>query len=193
MTATEAARLDAEEKRRVEKIGGAAVMLAAMPSVNHNRVVSNIVNIFVGYLRGKRCEAFSDGVDVHLDGENTFVPDAMIVCDKSIIKADGIYGAPDLVAEVLSPFTAARDRGVKKDVYERCGVREYWIADPRSKSVEVYRLRDGRLALDNVYAVYEAWEWARLSGEERQAAKMPLKVSLYDDFCVDVREIFERV
>jgi len=193
MTAAEAMKANFEEKRRVEKINGVTVMLSAMPAVNHNRVVTNLVNIFSRYLRGKRCEAFFDGVQVHLDENNTFVPDAMIVCNKDIIKRDGIYGAPDLIVEVLSPSTGKNDRGPKKDVYERHGVREYWIADTKSKSVEVYLLRDGHFVLDNIYNVYEDWEWEQLSEEEKTAAKLPLKVSLYDDFFVDVREVFERV
>ena len=193
MTAAEAMKANFEEKRRVEKINGVTVMLSAIPAVNHNRVVTNLVNIFSRYLRGKRCEAFFDGVQVHLDEDNTFVPDAMIVCNKDIIKRDGIYGAPDLVVEVLSPSTGKNDRGPKKDVYERHGVREYWIADTKSKSVEVYLLRDGHFVLDNIYNVYEDWEWEQLSEEEKTAAKLPLKVSLYDDFFVDVREVFERV
>lgn len=193
MTAAEAMKANFEEKRRVEKINGVTVMLSAIPAVNHNRVVTNLVNIFSRYLRGKRCEAFFDGVQVHLDEDNTFVPDAMIVCNKDNIKHDGIYGAPDLVVEVLSPSTGKNDRGPKKDVYERHGVREYWIADTKSKSVEVYLLRDGHFVLDNIYNVYEDWEWEQLSEEEKTAAKLPLKVSLYDDFFVDVREVFERV
>lgn len=193
MTAAEAMKANFEEKRRVEKINGVTVMLSALPAVNHNRVVTNLVNIFSRYLRGKRCEAFFDGVQVHLDENNTFVPDAMIVCNKDIIKRDGIYGAPDLIVEVLSPSTGKNDRGPKKDVYERHGVREYWIADTKSKSVEVYLLRDGHFVLDNIYNVYEDWEWEQLSEEEKTAAKLPLKVSLYDDFFVDVHEVFERV
>ena len=188
-----AVRVDWEEKRRVEKIKGQTVMLSAMPAVNHNRVAGYIYHVFLGYLRGKRCEAFSDGVEVHLDEDNTFVPDAMIVCNKDIIKYNGIYGAPDLVVEVLSPSTASHDRGAKKDVYEKHGVKEYWIADPKSKSVEVYHLKDGRFVLDNVYTAYEEWEWEGLSEKEKEQAKLPLKVSLYDDFFIDVREIFERV
>ena len=193
MTAAEAMKANFEEKRRVEKINGVTVMQSAMPSVNHNRVVGNIVGSFFGYLKGKQDEVFENSVQVHLDEDNTFVPDAMIVCNKDIIKHNGIYGAPDLVVEVLSPSTGKNDKRPKKDVYEKNGVREYWIADTKSKSVEVYQLRDGRFVLDNIYNVYEDWEWEQLSEEEKAAAKLPLKVSLYDDFFVDVREVFERV
>ncbi|WP_411830076.1 Uma2 family endonuclease [Metasolibacillus meyeri] len=58
----------------------------------------------------------------------------MIICNQDIIKRDGIYGAPDLVVEVLSPSTARRDKGEKKALYEKHGVKEYWIISPDEKS-----------------------------------------------------------
>lgn len=98
------------EEDDFELIHGRAVMMSPRPSVDHNRVVSNLNRIFQVYLRGKRCEAFSDGVEVHFDEANVFVPDAMIVCNRDIIRRKGIFGAPDLVVEVLSPRTAKNDR-----------------------------------------------------------------------------------
>ena len=79
--------------------------------------------------------------DVHLSENDCVIPDVMIVCNSDIIKDNAIYGAPDLIVEVLSPGTEKRDRGYKKDLYERCGVREYWIVDPVSLTVEVYLLK----------------------------------------------------
>ena len=176
-----------------ELIQGKTVMMSPRPAVSHNAVISNINRIFSNFLRGKRCRVFTDGVDVHLDEENTFVPDVMIVCDKDKIHYDGIYGAPDLVVEVLSPSSVTRDRGIKKNVYEKSGVKEYWIADPLSKTIEVYLLREGRLELDYAYIVFPEPEWARMTEEERADARLSVKVSLYDDLIVDVREVFEDV
>ncbi len=107
--------------------------------------------------------------------------------------ADGKYGASDLVVEVLSPRTAKNDRGDKKDIYEQYGVREYWLAEPLARSVEVYVLQDGKFRLDNVYHAYSAEDWEDMTEEERAKSQLSLKVSLYDDFVVDVREVFERV
>lgn len=177
---------------RIEIIGSQTFMQAA-PPVNHNRVVGNIVYMFKNFLRGKRCEAFSDGVDVFFDEENTFRPDAMIVCRRDIIKRDGIYGAPDLVVEVLSRSTAKRDRNEKKTVYEKYGVKEYWLVNYIDQTVEVYLLQDGKLELDNVYAVFPEWEWNTLTDEEKTRQRLTFKVSLYDNFVVDIRDIFERV
>lgn len=70
----------------------------------------------------------------------------LVVCDGDKIKNDGIHGAPDFVAEVLSEGTAAKDLGAKKELYERAGVREYWIIHPDTRSVFRYILEDGRYA-----------------------------------------------
>lgn len=182
-----------ERRRRYEKIDGVPVLMAPSTSVAHNTVGTNLVRILGNYLMGKRCRLFMDGVDVHFDEENTLVPDLTIVCDRSKIKADGIHGAPDLVVEVLSPSTAKRDRTKKKEIYERFGVKEYWLIHPREKSIEVYLLRDGRLELDNVYTVFPDWQWEQLTEEEKAEAQLSLKVSLYDDLTIDIRDIFDEV
>ena len=176
-----------------EVINGRIVMMSPRPSVNHNRVISNLCNIFQNYLKGKRCEAFYDGVELHLSEDNVFVPDAMIVCNPDIIRQRGIFGAPDLVVEVLSPRTAKNDFGEKKDVYERYGVKEYWIVNTMDRSIQVYVLQDGKLRIDNIYHSYSQEDWEDMTEEEKAETQLSLKVSLYDDLIVDVGEVFERV
>lgn len=114
----------------------------------------------------------------------------MTVCDRDKIKGDGIHGAPDLVVEVLSPSTTSRDRGYKKDLYARCGVREYWIVSPSEKSVEVYRLKDADLALYDVYSVYPDWMLKKMKEDERAAVVTRFKCSLYDDLEIALDDIF---
>ena len=99
---------------------------------------------------GKTCKAFNDGPDVYLTEEDRVIPDAMIICNKDIIKPNGIHGTPDLIAEVLSPSTAKKDRGYKKDLYERSGVKEYWIVAPTMRSIEAYLLTDGPFAIHSL-------------------------------------------
>jgi Uma2 family endonuclease len=80
-------------------------------------------------------------VDVYLDGENVVQPDVLWTSpDSSCRVVDGKYlsGAPDLVVEVLSPGTARHDRGMKFDLYQKYGVREYWMVDPVAEYVEVF-------------------------------------------------------
>lgn len=176
---------------RFELIGGEEKMLAR-PAVNHAAVAANITRIFTTYLRGKRCRFFAE-VDVFFDEKNRLVPDAMIVCDKSKIKINGIHGAPDLVAEILSPSTAKDDRGRKKQIYEKFGVKEYWLVNPTDKSVEVYHNATGEFVLDDVYHEYTDETWEMLNEREKAAQKFSVKVSLYEDLAVTVKEIFEDV
>ena len=115
----------------------------------------------------------------------------MIVCNSDIIKDNAIYGAPDLIVEVLSPGTEKRDRGYKKNLYERCGVREYWIVDPVSLSVEVYLLENGKYELDEVYRIFP--DYTEFYPNEKERYKSEVPVSLYDDFSIPLTKIFYRV
>jgi len=182
-----------EDERPSEIIDGKAVMMAGA-SVSHNHISGNIFSIFHHYLRGKKCTPFDDGTKLFLEGDNQFIPDGMIVCDKDKIKEAGVYGAPDLVVEVLSPSTAKNDRGKKKDAYERAGVREYWIVNPADKTVEVYLLQDGHFVLDNTYSIYPDFMLNHLLTEaERAALPESFKCSLFDDLEIRLDDVFDRV
>ena len=179
-------------KRREEVIDGEPVMMSPRPSVTHNRLASNINFVFERYLRGKKCTPFADGTDLYLDGRNRFVPDFMVVCDPDKIKPDGIHGTPDLVAEVLSPSTMRNDRTRKKEIYARCGVREYWLVDPSSKSLEIYRTNGTEFVLHDVYALHEDWQLAQMSEAERAAVVTHFQCSLFDGLDISLEDIFYR-
>lgn len=181
------------EDHRDEMLAGKIVAMSPRPSVNHNRAAGNIYRIFGNYLRGKTCEAFADGMDLYLTEQDRFVPDGMIVCNKDIIKNNGVHGAPDLVVEVLSTSTARNDRGHKKRLYEQCGVKEYWIVEPVNKSIEVYLLKDGKYELKDVYAVFPDYELNMMTKEERASVPTTFKTSLYDDLVITIAEVFEKV
>lgn len=169
---------------REELING-VTMMAPAPSESHNNIMANILVIFRNYLRGKHCRAYGDNIDVFLDENNHFRPDASIVCDRNKIKGDGIHGAPDLVAEILSRTTSKNDRGIKMKAYEHFGVKEYWIVDPVNRSIEVYLNTDTGFVLDNVYA-----EKNLDRDFDKEEPVLKLRVSLYDDLIVDVRDVF---
>jgi len=188
-----------EEQIPMELINGKIVMMSPRPRVNHTRVAGTIYRIFSAALKGKRCEAFPDGVDLYLDEKNHFIPDAMIICDPSQVKGDRIDGAPSLVVEVLSPSTELRDRGVKMRAYAAAGVEEYWLVDVVSKRVEVYRQQDGRLEIQRVYTYYSPEEQKenaekpgrfRLSDEDME---QEIQVELCGGFRVPLGDVFERV
>ena len=166
-----------QDNLRQEVIGGAAVMMAPALS-NHNRVARNLTRIFDTYLLHKPCEYFPDGEGLFLSEEEEYIPDGMVVCDPDKVTYRGVFGAPDLVIEILSRTTAAHDRGHKKDVYARFGVPEYWIIDPLRRTVEQYRLDGPAYTLAGLYR--------RDAGEQ-------ITCGLYDDLTIPLEDIFARV
>jgi Uma2 family endonuclease len=118
----------------------------------HQDIVGEIYRQATNALQGKTCRAFVSALDVRLpkaneedDEVDTVVqPDVFIVCDLGKLDARGVRGAPDWLAEVLSPSTARYDRTVKIPVYERAGVREVWLIHPTERTLTRYMLEDGR-------------------------------------------------
>ena len=90
---------------------------------------------------------FSAPVDVQLDcDEKTMVqPDVLVVCDREKIVPTHVYGAPDLIMEILSPATRKIDMNIKHSKYAAAGVSEYWLIDPDKKKVVVYDLEHNEL------------------------------------------------
>ena len=189
---------DSSLKEKTEMIDGRIYMMSPRPRVTHALACTNIVSEFKQHLRGKKCTAFCDGVDVFLDEKNRFVPDVMIVCNPDIIKEDGIHGAPDLVVEVLSVTTAKNDKGRKKDIYAKAGVKEYWLVDTWNKSVEVYYNKNGWLVLDNIYFYLteeERKENDQLPDNDKDKIEVfdTIKLSVCDNFAVELEYIFEKI
>ena len=166
-----------KEEQKFETHNGKVFALAS-GTVNHCQVIDNTVCVFKQYLRGKTCKVWSGGIDVHLTDKDCFVPDVTVVCDPKIITNDGIMGTPDLIVEILSPSTARYDRGYKKNVYENCGVKEYWIITIETRSVEVYLLQNRKLELDNIYSINKNNENTEFS------------TSIFLDLVISLDEIF---
>jgi Uma2 family endonuclease len=87
--------------------------------------------------------------DVYFDAENAFQPAILFVAEEKVealVQEDGVYGAPDLVIEILSPSTGYYDLKSKFQVYEKYGVQEYFIVDPKDDEVIGYRNEGGRFS-----------------------------------------------
>ena len=180
------------DRRKYEMLDG-NIYYMANPSSNHNAITLNLSRLFGNYLRGKSCRVFLDGMDVKFSEKDTTVPDIMIVCNKNNIKKNWISGAPDLIVEILSPSTAERDLGYKKDLYEKYGVKEYWIVSQEEKSVQVYLLKDGVYKFDKIYRVYRDYDLEAMTDEEKAGIIKEFRTSLFDDLIISVEEVFENV
>ncbi|GAB6140067.1 Uma2 family endonuclease [Methylosoma difficile] len=144
---------------RYELIDGYAYAMSPAPDLAHQDVAGELYRQVANFLKGKSCRVFIAPVDVRLPKhheddakiDTVVQPDVLVVCDSSKLDRRGVRGAPDWVVEVLSPSTAGHDQIKKRQVYERHGVREYWLVHPTDKVLTVYRLIDGEFAKPDIY------------------------------------------
>jgi len=130
-----------ESQKPTELIEGELVVRGA-PTVKHQTVVFNIAYLLRNNITNG--QVFISPISVKLNDANYYQPDVLWVNginSNCTIGTGGIDGAPDLVVEVISPGTAKVDRGIKFDVYQDSGVREYWIVEPEEEFVEVWELQ----------------------------------------------------
>lgn len=136
---------------RWELIDGEAYAIPA-PTISHQTLALDIARQIADALEGTPCRALIAPVDVLLptpdeaDDHTTTVvqPDILVVCDPTKITERNVRGAPDWIIEVLSPATARHDHLTKRALYERAGVREYWLVHPVDRVITVYTLKGGQ-------------------------------------------------
>ena len=122
------------------------LIMTPSPYTVHQAISRNLEMIIANYVKKNKSGYVYDApIDVYLDNKNAYQPDIIFISNgnKDIIKKTGIDGAPDLVIEILSESNAYYDKKVKKMVYERSGVAEYIIINPKTKSIDVFRKTDG--------------------------------------------------
>ena len=177
-----------------EIIGGKKIMAPA-PNPTHNALAGRLYMFIGTYLDANDLGyCFTDSADVHFSDGSLFKPDFSVVLKEheQIIDWRGhIYGAPDMVAEILSRSTKRKDITVKKDTYEANGVREYWIVDPWMKSVTVYLLRDGKYFFNDEYILFDREEFEELTEEEKAEVKHEVPVSILGDLKIPLKYIFK--
>ena len=130
-----------EDGRRYEVLEGDLAVSPA-PKRRHQRTVSRLDLLFARAEAAGYGEGYVAPFDVCFDESNVVEPDGLFVCRGrlTIVTEDDVQGAPDLIAEVLSPSTRARDLGAKLRTYARFGVRFYWVLDPDAGTVRVFTL-----------------------------------------------------
>lgn len=162
------------EDERVELIDGEIFNMSPAPSRRHQQVLRELSTAFSVFLREKECEVFFAPFDVRLlvdnkqddDINNVVQPDLSIICDQEKLDDKGCNGSPDLIIEILSPSSVKLDRWKKYQLYEKSGVKEYWLVDPVNESVEVHLLNDGQYKIQGVYTKDETISVNILTGLE---------------------------
>ncbi|MBK5276677.1 MAG: Uma2 family endonuclease [Desulfuromonadales bacterium] len=149
------------DNQRWELIDGEAFCMSPGPSRRHQELLLALARPFADYLDGNKCSIFVAPFDVcltsrtnQLDEEiDTIVqPDIFVVCDPGKLTDRACKGSPDLIVEILSPGTSKRDITTKYELYQRHGVKEYWILYPNDRTLLVYRLSgDGTYLSPDVF------------------------------------------
>jgi Uma2 family endonuclease len=164
------------EDERWELIDGEAYAMSA-PSRLHQKILVELARQIGNYLEEKTCEVYVAPFDVRLPKKNekdeqidTVVqPDISVICDENKLDNKGCRGAPDWVIEILSPSNSFRDLEVKKELYEKHGVKEYWIINPEESQLMVYLLDfQGKYSQPFIYSL-----------------EQPVQVSLFPDLKID--------
>jgi len=149
------------DEERWELIEGVPYCMAPAPSVEHQIISGEIFRQLANYLFDKDCKVFNAPFDVILpendekdeDIQTVVQPDILVICDKSKLDKRGYRGAPALVVEILSQSTTKKDLNEKYNLYERSGVKEYWVVFPLDQVLDVYLLdENGKYQKAGTYA-----------------------------------------
>ena len=127
------------DDERYELLDGELVMTPA-PRESHQRISGRLNMLLLQVAdRTGAGRVYAAPFDVVLSDTDVVQPDLLFISNERehTITEENVQGAPDLVVEILSPSTADRDLTIKRDLYARHGVREYWIVDTEAKTVTV--------------------------------------------------------
>jgi Uma2 family endonuclease len=172
------------DDQRYEIIDGVVYNMVPAPSRRHQGISMELGRQLSNYLLDKKCEVYVAPFDVRLpegneDNEDIMTvvqPDLVVVCDLDKLDERGCKGAPDLIIEIISPDSGGRDKKIKRDLYEKHGVKEFWLVNYDEKTVEVYLLNDNKQYDKSVIYTDEDI----------------LPVSIFNDLEIDLKLVFKK-
>lgn len=164
-----------EDENRYEILEGELKMVPA-PSFYHQIFSTELFLLIGNYVKKKNLGmTFHPPFDVILDSENVVQPDLTFISKENygIIQERGAFGSPDLVVEIVSPSSEKMDKVVKKQIYQDFKIKEYWIVEPKEKSIQIFTLEEGSYSL-----------FSSQKGTEKVGSK------LLDGLEIEINEIF---
>ena len=181
--------LAAGEHWRDEKINGIVYDMSPTPGYRHGIINGNIYMAIKQGLKGSVCTVSMENMDFKYhpeENDDYLCPDIMIICDRKRLKGGAYSGVPKFIAETLSHSTTKRDKTIKKDIYEKAGVEEYWIVSPQG-SVEIYYLEEGKYILEQNYMLQDDKE------DDDYNAETEICLKAFPQIRMSLGEIFEGV
>ncbi|MGF1638675.1 MAG: Uma2 family endonuclease [Cyclobacteriaceae bacterium] len=150
--------------------------MSPAPGRRHQEISAKLIRIIGNFLVGKTCKVIGAPFDVRFIendlSETVLQPDISVFCDSTKLNEKGAIGAPDWIIEIISPSTEFRDKTVKAFLYQKHGVRSYWLIDPSNESLATFQLMpDGRFDVPLEY----------------KEGSVP---TIFDDFSISFEEIF---
>jgi Uma2 family endonuclease len=164
LTASDFWKFPDDDGNRHELIDGEWYMTPP-PNSDHQAVVTQLAYMLLRHVMSRKLgRVLVAPLAVVLGRHSVPEPDIVFIAEsrRAILKKKGVYGAPDLVVEVLSPSTESYDRGKKASMYEEAGVREYWLADPEERTIEIREFR--RVRRVRIYREGQSFESALFPG-----------------------------
>ena len=163
------------DEERWELIDGIAYNMSPAPLRRHQKISMELGRQIANFLVDNPCDVYIAPFDVRLpeaseENENIMTvvqPDIVVICDHDKLDDAGCRGAPDLIIEILSPSTTSKDMKIKLALYEKHGVKEYWIVHPVDNIILVFRLSKNKMyGKPEVYTAEDKIKTAILDGLE---------------------------
>lgn len=171
----------------VELIKGKVYKMSPAPSLKHQQVSRQLCGLFYDHFRDKKCQFFNAPFDVRLydkkksnranrDIFTVVQPDICVICDESKLDERGCLGSPDLIIEILSPGNNQKELKKKFELYQECGVKEYWLVYPYEESITQFFLNEDS----------EKYQLVSVYGCEDDIIPV-----LFQDLVIDLDDVFE--
>lgn len=182
------------DDERWEIIDGVPYDMSPAPGRKHQEISGKIYRIIADYLDGQKCRVYYAPFDVRFpdkikdseppqSDELTYTvvqPDILVVCDREKLDDKGCKGAPDICVEILSPSTSYKDETEKFRLYEKHGVREYWIVNTSLETIAVYRLENSEYGNPVIFKKRHILRSSALEGLELELAKVFSENEIYN-------------
>lgn len=176
-----------DDYAKTEKVNGIIYNMSPSGGFRHSQINGNIHHILRKQLKNSICAVSMENLDLYLSDDEYVIPDIMLICDRQQVKNDKYRGVPRFIVETLSPATSLKDKTIKREIYAKLGVDEYWIVSPGEKSVEIYYLEEESYKMTGSYILVDDEQ------DENYNANLALRLKAMPAIAIVLKDIFENI